>query len=116
MSSYSQIWTFLLQVRRAKHLIDRLSLVKPTDSTLSLAQHSVHDLKQFYSLRLHLSWIITTLFDFWMVVIQTEVDAFARVVQHATSVQTLVGAHAAHIAQLKDRLLLSATVRSAIPS
>lgn len=51
-----------------------------------------------------------------MVVIQTEVDAFARVVQHATSVQTLVGAHAAHIAQLKDRLLLSATVRSAIPS
>ncbi|KAL8286180.1 hypothetical protein RQP46_004668 [Phenoliferia psychrophenolica] len=106
MMSYSNIFTFLLQVRRAKHLIDRLSLTKPTPSSASFA--SRRDLKRFYSLRLQLSWIVTTLFDFWMTVIQKEVESLARVVRGgATSVQALVGAHRAHVDLISERLLLT---------
>lgn len=110
MTSYSNIFTFLLQVRRAKHLIDRLSLTKPTPSSASFA--SGRDLKRFYSLRLQLSWIVTTLFDFWMTVIQKEVESLARVVRGgATSVQALVGAHRAHVDLISERLLLTPEVR-----
>lgn len=107
MKVYGSIFTFLLQVRRAKHLVDRLSLVRLADTALP---GSPREVKLYYSLRRKLSWVVSTLFDFFMcVVVQKEVDA--AVLERSTSVQEVVDAHQVHVARLRDRLLLSETVR-----
>lgn len=111
MDIYSQIFTFLLQMRRAKHLVDRLSLVKPSDNVIPALQRPERELRLYYALRRKLAWIVSIAYEFFMsVVIQEEVDSFARKSEGTTSVQDFVDAHEAHVGKLRDRLLLNEKV------
>ena len=107
METYASIFIFLLQLRRAKHIIDRLSLSKLSDHVLP---GSPRDLKVFSALRRKLTWIVATLFGFFMFVVQKEVDRFALALERSTSVRELVDAHQAHVVKLLDRLLLNTKV------
>lgn len=116
---YTSIFRFLLQVRRAKHLVDRLSLVKPGSSTvpsLQVQQSSEHELKQFYSLRMRLSWIVGVLFDFIMIsVLEREVERFRRVLEKTEIVDELISEALGNAQRMRDRALLSDSVRHQTP-
>lgn len=111
---YSSIFRFLLQLRRAKHLVDRLSLIKPGGSSvpsLQVQQSSEHELKLFYSLRMRLSWIVGVLFDFIMVsVLEREVERFRKVLEKTEVVDELIEEMKGNAQRIRDRALLSNSV------
>lgn len=135
MAIYSTIFQFLLQLRRGKHLVDRLSLIKLSNSNTTGS--SAYELKLYYTVRRKLAWIVSTLFEFFMAgVIQKEVDAFEIQIEGLTSgaskflscfffcedcssklqfllprsVQELVDHHETHVLRLRDHLLLQEKV------
>lgn len=107
MEIYSSIFTFLLQLRCAKHIIDRLSLAKLSDHVLPSSPRS---LQNYYALRRKLTWIVSTLFGFFMFVVQKEVDRFKFGLERTTSVREMGEAHETHVVKLLDRLLLNTKV------
>lgn len=109
MTLYSTIFTFLLQLRRAKHLIDRLSLIKPSTDLAGLPRPD-HELRAYYALRRKLGWLVGVLFEFMMSFIEEEVGRFEEGVKGAGSLKEWVERHEKHVEGLRDRLLLNQKV------
>lgn len=115
MAIYSQIFIFLLQIRRAKHLVDGLILVKLVQSIIPALRQTDRDIKLYYSLRQQLSWVLATLLDFFTSsIVEKTLRDFKIEFERATSVQEVIGAHLRMTERLRDRLLLSQSVSAEI--
>lgn len=110
LDKYAAIFVFLLQLRRGTYLLDRLSLLK------SSPLQDPQELKSYYALRMRLSWIVSTLKDFFLgVVLDREVRSFERVVQESKGTEALAVEHEKFISRIHDRLLLGRHKASLVP-
>lgn len=111
MIIYSQVFIFLHQIRRAKHLVDRMILIKLVTSIVPLLRTPEQYIKRYYSLRRKLNWIISTLLDFFeSFVIEKEIKELNSVIKESTNIQELIEGHEIHVFRLRDRMLLNSTV------
>ncbi|KAF7163254.1 hypothetical protein CNMCM5623_008275 [Aspergillus felis] len=107
--SYQRISTFLMQIRRAKHLIVKQRL-KYTDETDEFSHdRSCNALS--YSLRHHMLWFLNTLYshitDF---VISTTTESLRKSLSTAKDVDAMIAAHRAYMFSLEDQCLLSSNL------
>ncbi|KAF9498676.1 hypothetical protein BDN71DRAFT_1443067 [Pleurotus eryngii] len=98
---YSKIFVFLLQIRRAKTVLEKI-LVRGDG-----AKHSRSEIKVFYSMRSRLSWFINALLNFLTTyVINTQVANFHSALTTAASLDEMIDLHFSHIEKLQGRCLL----------
>lgn len=111
MIIYSQIFIFLLQIRRAKHLIDRTILIKLVNSIVPAFRTPEQYIKRYYSLRRKLNWIISILLDFFeSFIIEKEIKELNNLIKGSTNIKELIEGHEIHVFRLRDRMLLNSTV------
>lgn len=103
MVIYTQIFTFLLQMRRAQHLINHLV----NSSFIPAFQPPPQDLRRYYALRFTLAWVVGVLLEFFMSFVQQEIERFDEEADQATSVLEYVVAHERHVEKMRDRMLLN---------
>ncbi|KAA1466546.1 hypothetical protein DENSPDRAFT_925940 [Dentipellis sp. KUC8613] len=112
---YSSIFVFLLQVRRAKSVLERI-LVRGA----AKGAHTGNDLKILYAMRSRLSWFVNVLLDFIATyVIHEELTKFHDALKGAKSLDEVIQLHQDHLDKLEKRCFLhpnSASIRRAIHS
>lgn len=105
LQSYCSIFIFLLQVRRAKSVLERI-LLRDTVSNVVLR----NELKVFYAMRGKLSWFVNTLFDFLTTfVIRSQLLAFEKILDGVTSLDGMITAHNEHLETLLHKCFLHAS-------
>ncbi|EAW24361.1 putative gamma-tubulin complex component GCP5 [Aspergillus fischeri NRRL 181] len=106
---YQRISTFLMQIRRAKHLIVKQRL-KYTDETDEFS-HDRSSNALSYSLRHHMLWFLNTLYshitDF---VISTATESLRKSLSATKDVDAMIAAHRAYMSSLEDQCLLSSNL------
>ncbi|GFF35035.1 isoform 2 of gamma-tubulin complex component 5 [Aspergillus udagawae] len=109
IQSYQRISTFLMQIRRAKHLIvkQRLKYTNETDEF----SHDRSSNALSYSLRHHMLWFLNTLYshitDF---VISTATESLRKSLSATQDVDAMIAAHRAYLSSLEDQCLLSSNL------
>ncbi|KAG6331582.1 hypothetical protein ID866_7507 [Astraeus odoratus] len=102
LQSYSSIFVFLLQVRRAKSVLERI-LLRGTVANVVARD----ELKVFYAMRGKLSWCINTLFNFLTTfVIHAQLHEFNNTLNSAVSLDEMITAHNKHIETLLRKCFL----------
>jgi len=113
---YGSIFVFLLQIRRAKSLLERI-LVR---GAMTSIPHLREELKVFYAMRSKLSWFVNTLLNFLTTyVIHTQVLKFHNLFREAKSLDDMISMHKDHLEKIQGRCLLrphTAALHSAILS
>ncbi|KIY51683.1 hypothetical protein FISHEDRAFT_36585 [Fistulina hepatica ATCC 64428] len=95
---YSDVFVFLLQIRRAKSVVDRI-LVRG---------QAQNELKVLYAFRNRLSWFLNTILNFLTTyVIHEQILKFRESVSKASSLDELIQIHTAHINRIHGRCLLN---------
>ncbi|KAF7294147.1 hypothetical protein HMN09_01143100 [Mycena chlorophos] len=95
---YSEVFVFLLQIRRAKALLERI---------LVRGARVGSELKAFYAFRSRLSWFINTLLNFLTTqVIHAQVTKFQQTFAEAKSLDEMIQAHGEHVERIHRRCLL----------
>ncbi|KAH9948797.1 Spc98 family-domain-containing protein [Amylocystis lapponica] len=89
LCTYSAVFAFVLQIRRAKNVLERI-LVR---GALAGRARLGSELKVFYAMRSKLSWFVNTLLDF---VLHTQVLAFHKALCQAESLDDIIQLHDAH--------------------
>ncbi|KAF7166190.1 hypothetical protein CNMCM6106_002114 [Aspergillus hiratsukae] len=106
---YQRISTFLMQIRRAKHLIVKQRL-KYTDETDEFSQDRSSNALS-YSLRHHMLWFLNTLYshitDF---VISAATESLRKSLSAAKDVNDMIATHRAYMSSLEDQCLLSSNL------
>ncbi|KAI6034851.1 Spc98 family-domain-containing protein [Pisolithus orientalis] len=96
LQSYCSIFVFLLQIRRAKSVLEQILL---RNSVANAALRS--ELKVFYAMRGKLSWFINTIFNFVTTfVIHSQLIKFWEAVNQAKSLDELITIHNDHLDML----------------
>ncbi|KAI6152432.1 Spc98 family-domain-containing protein [Pisolithus tinctorius] len=96
LQSYCSIFVFLLQIRRAKSVLEQILL---RSSVANAALRS--ELKVFYAMRGKLSWFINTIFNFVTTfVIHSQLIKFWEAVNQAKSLDELITIHNDHLDML----------------
>ncbi|KAI6040406.1 Spc98 family-domain-containing protein [Pisolithus marmoratus] len=104
LQRYCSIFVFLLQIRRAKSVLEQILL---RGAVASAALRS--ELKVFYAMRGKLSWFINTLFNFVTTfVVHSQSIKFGEAVNRAKSLDDLITIHNDHL----DMLLRKCFVHS----
>ncbi|KAJ7172098.1 Spc98 family-domain-containing protein [Mycena filopes] len=99
LQAYGEVFVFLLQIRRAKSMLERI-LVRGGAGRDG-------NLKAFYAIRSRLSWFINTIFYFLTThVIHTEVLKFHDTFSKAKSLDEMIQVHDEHIERIRGRCLL----------
>ncbi|KAJ7105739.1 Spc98 family-domain-containing protein [Mycena crocata] len=100
---YGEVFVFLLQIRRAKSMLERI-LVR---GGVGRAGKLGNELKAFYAIRSRLSWFINTILNFLTTyVIHTQVIKFRTTFIQANSLDAMIRLHDEHIARIRGRCLL----------
>ncbi|KDQ64207.1 hypothetical protein JAAARDRAFT_219284 [Jaapia argillacea MUCL 33604] len=100
---YNSILVFLVQMRRAKSVLDRI-LVRGAIGGMG---REGSELKMFYAMRSKLSWFINTLLDFVVTnVLHTQVLRFHEGLRKAKSLDEMIQLHDDHLEKLQGRCLL----------
>ncbi|KAL1761163.1 Spc98 family-domain-containing protein [Schizophyllum commune] len=100
IQTYNNIFVFLLQIMRAKSVLERILF--RGDS-----KHPTAMMKVFYALRGKMSWFINALLNFFTTyVIHSEVLRFRKRVQDVESLDHLIILHEEHIERIEGRCLL----------
>ncbi|KAH7916234.1 Spc98 family-domain-containing protein [Hygrophoropsis aurantiaca] len=100
---YSSIFVFLLQIRRAKNVLERI-LVR---GSIVNTPHLGEGMKVFYAMRGKLSWFINTLLNFLSTyVIHTQVLRFHDAFREAKSLDEMIKVHDNHLEKVQNRCLL----------
>ncbi|THH14297.1 hypothetical protein EW146_g6007 [Bondarzewia mesenterica] len=87
---YCSIFVFLLQIRRAKTVLERI-LVRGTAVGIN---HNANDLKAFYAIRSRLSWFVGTLLDFIAThVLHSQLLSFHAILKQAKSLDEIIRLH-----------------------
>ncbi|THV08233.1 hypothetical protein K435DRAFT_4268 [Dendrothele bispora CBS 962.96] len=101
---YDQIFGFLLQIRRAKNVLEKC-LARGQDRKT----RDRPGLKEFYAMRSRLSWFINTLLNFLTTyVIHTQILKFHDTLKTANSLSfdEMIGLHHEHLGMMQGRCLL----------
>ncbi|THH28411.1 hypothetical protein EUX98_g5770 [Antrodiella citrinella] len=105
MQVYSSVFVFILQIRRAKHTLERI-LVR---SAIGSVSHAGNDLKVFYAMRSKLSWFVNALLNFVSTnVLHTQLVSFHSALRDAGSLDDMITLHREHLAKIEGRCLLHA--------
>lgn len=103
MQAYSSIFSFILQIRRAKSVLERI-LVRGAVANMS---HVGSELKVFYALRSKLSWFVNTLLDFVATnVLHSQLLSFHEAFRQAKSLNDMIHLHDDHLTKIQSRCLL----------
>src|SRR5205085_2410792 len=102
------IFTFLLQIRRATQMIERLRLLKGEfHSTISHGDVLV-EVKAYYSLRHRLVWFFNTIYSYLTAsVLIPETTRMRQTLSTAEDMDAMILVHETYIARLEDQCLLS---------
>ncbi|KAJ8514871.1 hypothetical protein ONZ45_g7639 [Pleurotus djamor] len=99
---YAEIFVFLLQIRRAKSVLEKI-LVRGEVGV----RHLQSNMKIFYSMRSRLSWFINVFLNFLTTyVIDAQVSKFHSEFKRATSLDEMITLHNSHLEKLQGRCLL----------
>ncbi|KAJ7506637.1 Spc98 family-domain-containing protein [Mycena galericulata] len=102
---YGEVFVFLLQIRRAKSMLERILVRGGVGRRGSLG----NELKSFYAIRSRLSWFINTILNFLTThVIHTQVLQFHDTFKKAKSLDEMIQVHNEHIEKIRGRCLLQA--------
>ncbi|CAG8513146.1 4744_t:CDS:10 [Cetraspora pellucida] len=103
---YKRIVVFLLQVKRAKYLLERLSFSRlnrdneMTEKTTAMVS--------FYGVRIKLIWFLNTIWDYAMRnILLSETEKFYKKLEKVFDVDEMVSLHNYYINAVHDRCLLS---------
>ncbi|KAG8219040.1 Spc98 family-domain-containing protein [Butyriboletus roseoflavus] len=108
LQSYRSLFAFLLQVRRAKCVLERILLRGAVTNV-----GSKFELKVLYAMRGKLSWFINALFNFLTTnVIHVQVLKFKSVFKEAKSLDEMIKLHNDHLETLLCRCFLDPTTSS----
>ncbi|KAI9569285.1 Spc98 family-domain-containing protein, partial [Boletus coccyginus] len=108
LKSYCSLFVFLLQVRRAKCVLERI-LLRGAVTNVGLRS----ELKVFYAMRGKLSWFINTLFNFLTTnVIHVQVVKFKSASKAAKSLDEMIKLHNDHLETLMCKCFLDSTTSS----
>ncbi|KAF7363792.1 hypothetical protein MSAN_01037100 [Mycena sanguinolenta] len=100
---YGEVFVFLLQIRRAKSMLERILVRGGTGRDERLG----NELKAFYAIRSRLSWFINTILNFLTThVIHTQVVKFHDIFNKAKSLDEMIRVHDEHIERIRGRCLL----------
>ncbi|KAF8603465.1 hypothetical protein BDV93DRAFT_606747 [Ceratobasidium sp. AG-I] len=99
LDMYSQIFVLVLQLRRAKMVLDRI-LVRDVGAYRA-------ELKMIYVLRGQLMWFINTYTNFVLTnVIHTQVTRFHKELAEVKSLDEMISKHRAHLVTLQEQCFL----------
>ncbi|KAJ7770975.1 Spc98 family-domain-containing protein, partial [Mycena maculata] len=102
---YGEVFVFLLQIRRAKGMLERILVRGGAGRNGRLGD----ELKAFYAVRSRLSWFINTILNFLTThVIHTQVLQFHDTFNKAKSLDEMIRVHDEHIEKIRGRCLLQA--------
>ncbi|KAI0032929.1 Spc98 family-domain-containing protein [Vararia minispora EC-137] len=97
ISMYSSVFGLLLQIRRAKHALERILVRTGSDRVT----RSSNDMKFFYAMRNRLSWFVCALQDFIVTyVLQTAVSQLNELLRRAKSLDDAIQIHDAHLCKV----------------
>ncbi|EAU84459.2 hypothetical protein CC1G_01455 [Coprinopsis cinerea okayama7 len=100
---YSEIFVFLLQIRRAKHVLERILIREDNDRHQRLKE----ELKVFYAMRSRLSWFANTLLNFLTTyVLHVQILKFHEDLDKAKSLDEIITLHDDHLDKIQGRCLL----------
>ncbi|RXW25742.1 hypothetical protein EST38_g21 [Candolleomyces aberdarensis] len=103
VQKYSEIFVFLLQIRRAKHVLERILVRGDRERDNRFKE----ELKLFYAMRSRLSWFVNTLLTFLTTyVLHIQVRAFHEELGKARSLDEIIQVHDQHVSKLQARCLL----------
>ncbi|TBU41458.1 Spc98 family-domain-containing protein [Dichomitus squalens] len=103
MRVYSSIFTLVLQIRRAKSVLERI-LVR---GGLAAGKQLDAEMKVFYAMRGRLSWFVNTLLNFITTnVIHTQILKFHEAFRQARSFDDMIRLQNEHLDKLEGRCLL----------
>ncbi|KAK1223321.1 hypothetical protein PQX77_013798 [Marasmius sp. AFHP31] len=99
---YGDVFSFLLQIRRSKGLLERI-LVRGERGR----KEADNGIKLFYAMRSRLSWFINTFLNFLVTnVIHTQVQVFRDQLEQANSLDHIIELHDEHLKKVQARCLL----------
>ncbi|KAL0950084.1 hypothetical protein HGRIS_010085 [Hohenbuehelia grisea] len=103
LEAYGKIFVLLLQIRRAKTVLEKI-LVRGESLRAARLQN---ELKILYAMRSRLAWFINALLNFLTThVIHTQVLRFRAEIAQAKSLDDMIRLHYEHIERLQGRCLL----------
>ncbi|PCH40985.1 hypothetical protein WOLCODRAFT_118043, partial [Wolfiporia cocos MD-104 SS10] len=103
MQVYSSVFAFLLQIHRAKSVLDRI-LVR--GDVLGVT-HAQTELKVLYAIRSKLSWFVNTLLSFVATnVLHAQLLRFHTQFSNARSLNEMIQLHDEHLTKIEGRCLL----------
>ncbi|KAF5333611.1 hypothetical protein D9611_002761 [Ephemerocybe angulata] len=104
IQKYSEIFALLLQIRRAKNVLERI-LVR---GDMAGSSGFREEMKVFYAMRSRLSWFVNTLLNFLTTyVLHVQISKFHEHLGNARSLDEIVHMHDEHLDQMQTRCLLS---------
>ncbi|KAJ6502148.1 Spc98 family-domain-containing protein [Mycena sanguinolenta] len=100
---YGEVFVFLLQIRRAKSMLERILVRGGTGRDEKLG----NELKAFYAIRSRLSWFINTILNFLTTyVIHTQVVKFHDTFNKVKSLDEMIRVYDEHVERIRGRCLL----------
>lgn len=114
ISLYQRVFVFLMQLQRAKYLLQRHKLAKSLHAT------DKKPLSQFYTLRHRLLWLANTMLSYVTDMVLSVATADMRIaMDRAEDVDHMIAVHHTYVTKLEDQCLLlkkHAPIRQAIIS
>ncbi|KAF5388371.1 hypothetical protein D9615_000745 [Tricholomella constricta] len=108
LQGYGEVFVLLLQIRRAKGVLERI-LVRGE----ARGERLRAELKAFYAMRSRLSWFINTLLNFLTTyVVHAQVVKFQKEFREAKSLDEMVRLHDDHLDKIRSRCLLKPNTSS----
>ncbi|KAI0921184.1 hypothetical protein AcW2_006240 [Taiwanofungus camphoratus] len=103
MQIYSSIFSFVLQIRRAKNVLERILVRTAVTNVTQVGS----EMKVFYAMRNKLSWFVNTLLSFVATnVLHAQVLNFHSAFRQATSLDEMIQLHGEHLRKIEGRCLL----------
>ncbi|CAG8582620.1 11354_t:CDS:10 [Funneliformis mosseae] len=100
LTSYKRIIVFLLQVKRAKYLLERLSFSRNQDNSKAMVL--------FYGVRMKLIWFLNTIWDYAMrTILLSETENFYKKLEQVFDIDEMISLHGNYIRTVHDRCLLN---------
>ncbi|EKM59505.1 uncharacterized protein PHACADRAFT_191873 [Phanerochaete carnosa HHB-10118-sp] len=101
LQAYSSVFVFVLQIRRAKHALERI-LVRHKGGN-----RGDGEMKMFYAMRGKLSWFVNVLLNFICTnVLHMQVLALHDALRKAVSLDKMIDLHNEHLAKIEARCFL----------
>ncbi|KAF5322471.1 hypothetical protein D9619_000707 [Psilocybe cf. subviscida] len=101
IQGYNEVFLYLLQIRRAKSVLERILVRSTVEKTLQ------NDLKVFYAMRSRLSWFVNMLLNFLTTyVIHAQVARFSEIFHKSSSLDEMIQLHDEHLDEILGRCLL----------